>query len=126
MEVSIIINTKNTTKEDIRSFLQAVREWELRAPRTEIVGVRFEADPEITSEEAKEIFEGIFPEFEKLVEIPKPQGSLLRLGGRGITVNGQLIGTCDELTLSIGQATDEEMRRLEEADAITLVRIRRG
>lgn len=126
MKVTIIINTKNTTKEDIRSFLQLVREWELRAPRTEITGVRFEADPEITSEEAKEIFEGIFPEFEKLVEIPETQGSLLRLGGRGITVNGQLIGTCDELTLSIGQATDEEMRKLEEADAITLVRIRRG
>jgi len=126
MEITIVINAKNTSQEDIRSFLQTVKEWELRTPKTDITGIRFETDPEITSEDAKAIFEGVFPEFEKLVEIPNPQRSLLRLGARGITVDGKLIGTCSELALSIGQASEEDVKKLEKADAIVLVRIRRG
>ena len=126
MNVKIVINAQKTTKEDIRAFVQLIREWELRTPESSIVGVLFETDPEITSEEAKEIFEGIFPEFQHLVEVPGVQTQLLRLGARGITVEGKLVGTCDELTLSIATATEEEVKRLQEAEAIALVRIRKG
>ena len=126
MNVKIVINAKETTKDDIRAFIQMIREWELRAPRANICGILFETDPEITSAEAKAIFEGIFPEFEHLLEIPKAKTQLLRLGSRGITIEGELVGTCDELSLSIGEASEEEIKRLEEADAIVLVRIRRG
>jgi len=126
MNVKIVINAKETTKDDIRDFVQMIREWELRTPRSTICGVLFETDPEITSQEAKEIFEGVFPEFEHLLEIPASKSQLLRLGSRGITVAGKLVGTCDELTLSIGEASEEDMKELQEAQVIGLVRIRKG
>jgi len=121
-----VINVKETTKDDIRDFVKMIREWELRTPKATICGVLFETNPEITSEEAKKIFEGIFPEFEHLLEAPGSQGMLLRLGNRGITVEGKLIGTCDELTLSIGEATEEEIKKLQEAQTISLVRTGKG
>ena len=124
MNVKIVINAQKTTKDDIRDFVQMIREWELRTPKSSIAGVLFETDPEITSAEAKEIFEGIFPEFEHLVELPGSQAQLLRLGARGIAVEGKLVGTCDELTLSIAEASEEDIKKLQEAEAIALVRIR--
>lgn len=126
MDVKIVVNAKGANKEDIRSIVQMIRSWELQTHEAEIVGVLFDADPQITTAEAKEIFEGIFPEFERLVELPKPKGNLLRLGARGVTVEGELLGTCDELTLSIGEATEEEMQKLQEATTICLVKIGKG
>lgn len=126
MKVKIVINVKETTKDDIRDFVQMIREWEMRTPKAIICGVLFETDPEITSEEAKEIFEDIFPEFKHLVEIPASKAQLLRLGTRGVAVDGKLMGTCDELTLSIGEATEEEMRDLQEAQTISLVKMVKG
>jgi len=126
MNVKVVINVKEMTQDDIRDFVQMIREWELRTPKANICGVLFETDPEITSEEAKRIFEGVFPEFEHLVEIPGSQAQLLRLGSRGITVEGKLMGTCDELTLSIGEASEEDIERLQEAKAIVLVKIHKG
>ena len=126
MKVKIVINVKETTKDDIRDFVQMIREWELRTPKATICGVLFETDPEITSEEAKAIFEGVFPEFEHLVEIPASKAKLLRLGSRLITVEGKPIGTCDELTLSIGEATEEEMQKLQETNCIALVKMVKG
>jgi len=126
MNVKVVINVKETTKDDIRDFVQMIREWELRTPRANICGVLFETDPEITSAEAKAIFEGIFPEFEHLVEIPGGQAQLLRLGARGITLEGKLVGTIDELTMSIGEASEEEIQRLQEANCIALVKMNKG
>jgi len=126
MKVKLVINVKETTKDDIRDFVQMIREWELRTPKATICGVLFETDPEITSEEAKEIFEDIFPEFKHLVEIPASKAQLLRLGARGVAVGGKLVGTCDELSLSIGEASEEDIKGLQEAEAIALVRIRKG
>ena len=126
MNVKIVINVKETTKDDIQAFVQMIREWELRTPRSSITGVLFETDPEITSEEAKAIFEGIFPEFEHLVEMPATKAGVLRLGARGITVEGKLVGTVDELTLSIGEASEEEIQKLQEANCIALVKMMKG
>ncbi len=126
MNVKIVINAQKTTQDDIRAFVQMIREWELRTPESSIAGVLFETDPEITSAEAKAIFEGIFSEFEHLMEIPPAQGGLLRLGTRGITVEGKLVGTCDELTLSIAEASEEEIKKLQEAQSVCLVKMSRG
>ena len=126
MKVKIVINTQETTKDDIRALVKLIREWELRTPRTSIVGVLFETDPAITSAEAKEIFEGIFPEFEHLVEIPESKAQVLRLGNRGIAINGKIVGTCDEMTLSIGAASPEEIQQLQEAEMIALLKMNRG
>ncbi len=126
MKVKIWVNSQDMTKEDIRALIQLIREWELRTPRGDITSVQFETDPGITSEEAKRLFEGIFPEFEHLLEIPKSKAQLLRLGSRGLTVDGELIGTVEELSLSIGEASEEDVKKLEEAEAIALVRIGRG
>jgi len=126
MNVKIVINSQEMTQEDIRTFVQMIREWELKTPRTSITGVLFETDPEISSAEAKAIFEGVFPEFEHLVEIPDSKAKLLRLGTRLITVEGQPIGTCDELTLSIGEASEEDMQKLQETNCIALVKMNKG
>lgn len=126
MDVKIVINAKNTSKEDIRAFAQMIREWELRTPQANIVGVLFDTDPELTSEEVMAIFEGIFPESEKLVTIPQASGSILRLGTRGIVAEGKLIGTCSELSLSIGEAGEDELKKLQEARTISLVRMPKG
>jgi len=126
MNVKVVINVKETSKEDIKTLVQMIREWELKTPQATICGVLFDTDPEITSEEAKQIFEGIFTEFEHLVEIPPARAPLLRLGARGITVEGKLVGTCDELTLSIDEASEEDIKRLQDAQAIALVRIQKG
>jgi len=124
--VKIVFDTRNASKEDIRAFIQAVREWELRSHKATVAGVLFESNPEITSAEAKEIFEGIFPEFEHLVEIPAGEGQLLRLGSRGIVVQGILLGTCDELSLTIAAASEEDRKALQDADTISLIRMPRG
>ena len=126
MEVKIVLNITNMNKEDIRAFVQMIREWELRTPRAQIAGVLFDTNPQITGAEAKDIFNGIFPEFKHLVEMPQQEGSVLRLGTRGISVDGELIGTCDELTLSIGEAGETELKKLQEAHTIKLVRISKG
>jgi len=126
MNVKIVINSQDATQDDIRAFVQMIREWELRTPKSNITGVLFETDPEISSAEAKAIFEGIFPEFEHLVEMPASKAKLLRLGTRLITIEGQPVGTCDELTLSIGEASEEEMQRLQETNCIALVKMNKG
>jgi len=126
MNVKIVLNCKDMTKEDIRTFVQMIREWELRTSTVNIVGALFDTDPQISTEEAREIFEDIFPEFKHLVEIPASKAKLLRLGTRAIAVGGKLVGTCDELTLSIGEATEEEMRELQEAQTISLVKMVKG
>lgn len=126
MQVKVVLNVKEMSKEDIRAFVQMIREWELRTPKATVAGVMFETDPEITTTEAKEIFEGIFPKFDHLEGIPQPEPGLLRLGNRGIVVDGDLIGTCDELTLSLAEAGEKEIGLLQEAQNITLVRIRKG
>ena len=126
MNVKIVINSQDATQDDIRAFVQMIREWELRTPKSNITGVLFETDPEISSAEAKAIFEGVFPEFEHLLEIPASKAKLLRLGARLLTVEGQPIGTCDELTLSIGEASEEEIEKLQETNCIALVKMNKG
>ncbi|KKL91525.1 hypothetical protein LCGC14_1893730, partial [marine sediment metagenome] len=50
----------------------------------------------------------------------------LRLGRRGLVADGDLIGTCDELTLTIVEASEGDINVLQEAENITLVRVRKG
>lgn len=126
MRAKIVFDVDKTNKEDIRNLVQMIREWELRTPKATVCGVLFETNPEISSEEAKQIFEGIFPEFQHLVEIPGSQTQLLRLGARGIVVQGKLVGTCDELTLSIGAAEEEQVKELQDAESISLIRMAKG
>jgi len=132
MNVKMMLNAENVSKEDLRAFIQKIREWELRTPRTIIVGILFDTDPQMSSAEVRDILQGVFPEFKNL-EIRGPynpdevcDGSLLRLGCRAITVDGELIGTCQELTLSMGAATGEQIKDLQEAESIALVKILEG
>lgn len=50
----------------------------------------------------------------------------LNLGPRMIVVRGRVIGTCDALSLTIAEATDEEIEELRSADEVSLVRIAGG
>ena len=140
MRVKMILNAENMTKADLRTFIQKIREWELMTPRSQIVGILFYTDPQMSSQEEADIFRGIFPEFKHLVEIPGPvkpeeglhvtvapdEGSILRLGSRGIVVEGELIATIEEMTLTICEADEEALKKLREAREIHLVRVRKG
>ena len=126
MFVKIVFSANDLEKVDIREFIRLVREWELRTPKAEVVGVFFETDPPISSEEAQELFAGIFREFEHVLEVPVTDPCLIRLGQRGVTVDGKLMGTVDELTLSLGAASPEDLENLENAKTIGLVKINRG
>ena len=140
MKVKMILNAENMTKEDLRRFIQVIREWELKTPKSTIVGILFDTDPQMSSPESADIFRGIFPEFNHLVEIPgaiKPEeglhvtvapveGNILCLGSRAISIKGALVGYCEEMTLSIGEASQADIKSLQEADILQLVRVRRG
>jgi len=126
VQVRIVLTVKEMEKPDIRDFIGMIRDWELRTPSSEVVGVFFETEPEMSTQEAREIFQGIFPKFEHLMGIPATTPTIVRLGSRGVTADGRLVGTCEELSLSIGSATPEEVQELENAGTICLVRIRKG
>lgn len=53
-------------------------------------------------------------------------GQNIRLGPRLIMVREEALGTADDLTLQVAEATAEELEKLKEAEAITLVRIMQG
>ena len=133
MFVKILFSANDLEKADIREFVRLVRDWELRTPKAEVVGIMFETEPQLSSEETKELFAGIFHNYEHVLESspidapPAPSDpSFLRLGDRGLTVDGKLLGTVSELTLSIGVASAEDLERLLEANTIGLVKINRG
>lgn len=125
MEAKIIFDTQNTSKEDIRSLIQMVREWELRTPRAD-VSVFFETKPEMADSEIREIFEGIYPKFSHLVEIPTTKPQVISLGTRAMVIESEIVGTCHEFALSIGQTDEAKIKRIEEAREIKLVRMVKG
>lgn len=125
MQVTMRITATDLSKDDLRALIQAFREWELRTPRSEVVGVVFETNPQLSSDEAKGLFQGIYPPFANLVSIPAKTRQL-NLGNRGVVIGGKLVGTVDELSLSIAEATDQEIKSLQEAETISLVKVRRG
>lgn len=130
MQVKMVLNANNLSKEGLRSFIQAIREWELRTPKSEVVGILINTDPELSTKEALGIFEGIYPPFKEQIEILRtklqPTKQLLKLGPRAVTVGGKLLGTCDDLSLVIAEATEDEIKELENAQVIGLVKVARG
>ncbi len=140
MEVRMTINAKEITREDLRRFIQLLREWELRTPKTTIVGILFDTNPQTSKEEAKDIFKGIFPEFEHLVELPGPvppgaelrvtvapsEDSLLNLGQRAMVIDGEVRGTVENLSLSIGRVSKDDLEALQNAHTIALVKMPKG
>lgn len=126
MKAEVVLNFENVSKEDLRAFMQLIREWELRTPEATNIGAFFKTDPEMSSEETMDIFRSIYPEFKTLVEIPRAKESVLRLGNRAIVVDGELIGTCTELALTIGESGQEDVEKLQGAHTIGLVRMPKG
>lgn len=50
----------------------------------------------------------------------------LRLGPRTIVLRGKSVGTCDDLSFTIAEATEEEIEELRGANEIRLVRMAEG
>ena len=123
MQARIVLNVKQMTKEDITELIRAVRDWELRTPKASIVGVRCDTLPKMEAAEEREVFLPYFPDIDRLVGTSEPEPGFLALGARGVVVDGKLIGTCDELSLSFGSVGLEEVTALENAETIGLVRI---
>ncbi len=53
-------------------------------------------------------------------------GQNVRLGPRLVIVGGEPLGTADDLTLQVAEATEEELDKLREAQAILLAKITQG
>lgn len=124
MAVTIIINGKNVTQADIRHFIQKVREWELTTPKGEIQGIKIQTDPQLSSDDVKAIFRGVFQEFKDMVEVPVADPGHLRLGRRAVCIEGVPVGVCQEMELSIGASTDEVNKKLREANIIELIKVK--
>ena len=51
-------------------------------------------------------------------------GENVRLGPRLVMVGGEALGTADDLSMQVAEATAEELEKLKGAEAITLVKVR--
>ncbi len=123
MKVTMRFEAKDLSQEDVRSFIRSLREWELRTLKSDVVGIYLTTDPQLDVEEVKAIFEGIYP-----VEVDDnetPPLPILRLGKRGILVEGKLIGYCDEMSLTVAESSEEEIERLQEVQIISLLKMPR-
>ena len=103
--------------------MPAIRDCEQRSFREKSIGIWVDA-PELPREETREIFAQISPTFPVKVELDNLKS--LTLGPRLIMAGSKAIGTCDGLTLSIAEASDEEIKELEKAPVISLARIAKG
>lgn len=50
----------------------------------------------------------------------------LHLGSRMIVVGGKVVGTCEDMHLTIGAATDQDIEKLRNARKIELIKIEVG
>lgn len=126
MKVKMMMNANNMSYDELRALLQKLREWELQTARSEVDGLFFETDPEMTSEETRELFAGIYPEFKHLVEVPRETGSVLSLGSRNLFADGEAVGSLEEFTFTIGRADETVLEKIQNAYRIELTRIGRG
>ena len=124
MNVTMMLKADNLSLEDLRSLVQAIREWGTAMP--ELATLLFEADPPLSHEEAEDLLQGAGLPFHTTLEIRGAPPKELRLGPRGVMIEGKLVGTCDGMSLTIAEATDEEIQALEGAPVIGLVRMARG
>lgn len=126
MNVNMELKASDLSMEDLHAFVRAIREWELLTSRTKVAGICLETDPVMSVDEGRALFEGIY-DYEDatiLTKKPKPKAvKLLALGRRGIVVDAQLVGYCDELTLSIGESSPEELKKLQDTQIIALIKI---
>jgi hypothetical protein len=123
MRVTIKIDGKNMTEADIRHFIMMVREWELRTPKGEIVGLNIQTDPQLSAAEVSLIFKGVFKQMPGEVEVSSLDPGHLRLGRRAVCIDDVPIGICQEFEMSIGASSEDLNKRLQEAPIIELKRI---
>ncbi len=124
MKVTMILKANDLSQEDLRSLIQAIRQWGTAMP--EMATMLFDTNPQLSHEEAEALLEGLGLPLLATLEVRGALPKELRLGPRGITVGGKLVGTCDSLSLTIAEATDKEIEEMERAPAIGLVRMARG
>ena len=126
MEVKLMVHSKELSSEELLALLQAVRDCEMRHFKKKTIGIWIDA-PQLSAAEAKNILGKVQPPFAKHWELPtQPPAKVLNLGKRMILVGNRTLGTCDEVALSIAEATGEEIRELEAAHVIGLVRMAQG
>ena len=124
MKVTMILKANELSQEDLRSLIQAIRQWGTAMP--EMATLLFDTNPQLSHEEAEALLEGLGLPLLATLEVRGALPKELRLGPRGITVGGKLIGTCDGLSLTIAEVSEEEIQEMESAQVIGLVRMARG
>ncbi len=124
MKVTMMLKADDLSQEDLRSLVQAIREWGTAMP--ELATLLFDTNPPLSHEEARALLQGIGLPIHATLEVRGAPPKELRLGPRGIMVGGKLVGTCDGMSITVAEAGEEEIQALEGAPVIGLVRMARG
>ncbi len=116
--------SSDLSKEEIRSFLQAIKTWGKQLGDKVAV---FTIDvPKLTREETKELLGDVYPMVGEVALPPALRGRRLRFGPRMVVVGDSMLGICGNLEITVTEAADEEIERFEKALEIKLVKIMKG
>lgn len=129
MKVEVTMTCGNMSPELLQTFIQALREWELRSPADPLVTILVKSDPPLESEVLKRLLAGVRPAFKNIVDI-KDETLLLRLGRRLVVGEDQgreqVFGMVEDVSLSLVTATARDIQRLQDAVVIKLVKVSQG
>ncbi|KKM22445.1 hypothetical protein LCGC14_1625280 [marine sediment metagenome] len=127
MKVTMMLMANDFSQEDLRSLIQAIREWGTAMPELATrPSLLLHTDPPLSHEEAEALLQEIGLPIHATLEVHGALPKELRLGPRGIMVGGKLVGTCDGMSITVAEAGEEEIQALEGAPVIGLVRMARG
>lgn len=115
MDIRMVFEAKEMSKEDITLLVQKIREWELTTKRTQIDYFEFTTDPPISTEETTELLGKVFPKFDNVLTIPLAPNGMLRLGTRAILIEGEIVGKVEEVVLNVEGASEEDVKKLTDA-----------
>jgi hypothetical protein len=121
--------TQSKNRKYVRFLVEHIRSWE-HTTHGDVIGILIETeDTRLTEAELNELCQGIYPL--GVINAAKTQTDepdrVLRLGSRGVSIDGKLVGICEGLNLTLGkEITDAEMAALKNGQAIMLSRMGRG
>jgi hypothetical protein len=129
MIVRLVISAKPVEKEEIRSLIQAIRQWEATTVCGEVAAILIQTeDEQLTQAELNGLCQGIYSfDVVRVVDDRHETERVLRLGSRGVSIDGKIIGICEGLNLIVGEDVSEsEIASLQNGQTITLSRMGRG
>lgn len=125
MEVTVTIKSADLTRYELLSLLQAIRDCEQTNFRQKLLGIAVGTEPQMSQDELLELLAQIRPSL-ALIQMPVEKPRVVHLGSRLISLGSNVVGTCDDMSFTIAEATDKEIEDLQNARVISLVRAGKG